>query len=150
MTRGALAAQRDLLTAVLDTLVPAGGDFPGAGAVALDHVLAMAAASADLESLLARGLELVEETARAAGAPGFTRLGADERETVLERVERSDAGFFETLVRQTYDGYYGHPTIVARLGLDPGPLHPRGHQVEVLDAPDLSRLIARGPLYRLA
>jgi hypothetical protein len=145
-----LTAQRDFLAAVLDTLVPASGDFPGAGAVALDHVLAMAAASADLETVLARGLELVDDAARGASAHGFARLGADERETILKSVERSHVEFFETLVRHTYDGYYGHPAIVTRLGLDPGPLHPRGHQVEALDAPDLSRVIARGPLYRRA
>ena len=150
MTGGALAEQGELLAAVLDTLVPASGDFPGAGAVALDHVLATAAASADREALLVRGLELIEETARAAGVPGFARLGADERETILKSVERSHADFFEALVRHTYDGYYGHPTIVTRLGLDPGPLHPRGHEVETLDAPDLARVIARGPLYRRA
>ena len=57
---------------------------------------------------------------------------------------------FEALVRHTYDGYYGHPNIVARLGLDPGPLHPRGHRIESRDAPDLARVIARGPLYRRA
>ena len=148
MTQGGLTAQRDLLAAALDTLVPADGGFPGAGAVALDHLLATAGASAGLESLLARGLALVEATARAAGAAGFARLGPGERETVLQRVERSDAEFFEALVRHTYDGYYGHPTILTRLGLDPGPLHPRGHQIEALDTPDLSRVIARGPLYR--
>jgi Gluconate 2-dehydrogenase subunit 3 len=150
VTAGALTAQRDLLAAVLDTLVPAGGDFPGAGAVALDHVLATAAASADLESLLVRGLELIEATARAAGVPGFARLGVDECETILKSVERSHVDFFEALVRHAYDGYYAHPMIVTRLGLDPGPLHPRGHQIEALDAPDLSRVIARGPLYRRA
>jgi hypothetical protein len=150
VTTASLAAQRDLLTAVLDTLVPAAGDFPGAGAVAVDHVLARAAESNDLASLLALGLEKVEERARRAGAPEFRRLGPDDRETVLRDVERAHADFFEALVRQTYDGYYGHPTIVARLGLDPGPLHPRGHRIESRDAPDLARVIARGPLYRRA
>lgn len=150
MTAASLAAQRDLLTAVLDTLVPAAGDFPGAGAVAVDHVLAIAAESADLASLLALGLQKVEEAARSAGAPEFGRLDADGRETVLRHVEREHVDVFEALVRHTYDGYYGHPNIVARLGLDPGPLHPRGHRIESRDAPDLARVIARGPLYRRA
>jgi hypothetical protein len=55
VTRQTLAARRDLLALVLDTLVPASGEFPGAGAVALDHVLAVAAASADAERLLPTG-----------------------------------------------------------------------------------------------
>jgi hypothetical protein len=150
VTGEAVAARRDLLALVLDTLVPADDGFPGAGAMAVDHVLAMAAASADFDRLLADGLRAVEAASPAGGAAGFGTLGSDEREHVLRRVERSHAEFFEALVRHTYDGYYSHPTIVARLGLEPGPLHPRGHRVEAADLPDLSRVIARGPTYRPA
>src|SRR6185369_4571612 len=114
MTRPALAAQRDLLVVVLDTLVPADAAF------------------------------------RAAGATALASLSVDGREAVLRRVEQSHAAFFEALVGHTYDGYYSHPTVIARLGLDPSPLHPRGHRVETVDAPDLARVAARGPLYRRA
>jgi len=145
-----LAARRELLVLVLDALIPAGSGFPGAGAVALDHVLGAGAASADLESLLSRGLQALEDTARADGAAGLAALSPDERENVLRRVEAAQAEFFEALLRHTYDGYYGHPTVIARLGLDPRPVHPRGHQVESVDMPDLARVAARGPIYRPA
>jgi len=148
VTPGALDARRDVLALVLDTLVPASGDFPGAGAVALDHVLGVAAASAELESLLSRALEAIDEAARIGGVGGFARLGPEDRENALRRVEQSHAELFEVLVRHTYDGYYGHPTVVARLGLDPSPLHPRGHRTETADGPDLARVTARGPIYR--
>jgi hypothetical protein len=150
MTEDALAARRDLLTAVLDTVVPASDGFPGAGAVALDHVLTMAAAAAGLERLLSDGLRAVEEAARSAHAAGFASLSDDDRENVLRRVEQSQAEFFEALVRHGYDGYYSHPTVTARLGLDAGPPHPRGHRVEATELPDLTRVTARGPLYRRA
>ena len=75
-------------------------------------------------------------------------LSPDDRESVLRRVEQSHAELFEALVRHTYDGYYSHPTVIARLGLDAGPLHPRGHRVEAVDLPDLARVTARGPIYR--
>ena len=143
-----LAARRDLLTAVLDTLVPAGDGFPGAGTVALDHVLGVAAASADLESLLVRGLQAVEGYAQGAG--GFAALDPDAREHVLRRVEGEHTELFAVLVRHTYDGYYSHPTVIARLGLDPGPVQPRGHRPEPIEMPDLARVTARGPLYRRA
>ena len=145
-----LAARRDLLAALLDALLPPGGAFPGAGAVAPDHVLAVATASADLESLLSRGLDATEETARASGAVGLLALGADDRERVLHRVEAAHPEFFEALVRHTYEGYYSHPTVIAQLGLDPRPPHPHGHRVEPVDIPDLARVTARGPLYRPA
>ena len=144
-----LAARRELLAAVLDTLVPGGDAFPGAGQVALDYVLAVAAASADLDSILSRGLQVVQETARAGGSD-FASLTPDDREHVLRRVERSRPELFEALARQTYDGYYSRPAVIARLGLDPGPLHPRGHRVQAVDLPDLARVVARGPIYRRA
>ena len=150
MTPEPLGAQRDVLALVLDALVPASGGFPGAGAVALDHVLAMAAASADVERLLSAGLRAVEEASQAVGAAGLASLSVDDRENVLRRVEQSHAEFFEALVRRTYDGYYSHPTVIARLGLDASPLHPRGHRVEAVDLPDLARVRARGPIYRPA
>ena len=82
------------------------------------------------------------------GVGGFARLGPEDRENALRRVEQSHAELFEVLVRHTYNGYYGHPTVVARLGLDPSPLHPRGHRTETADGPDLARVTARGPIYR--
>ena len=91
MTQEIVAARRDLLALVLDALVPASGGFPGAGTLALDHVLAMAAASVELERLLSDGLRAVEAAGRAAGVAGFASLNADDRETVLRRVEQSHA-----------------------------------------------------------
>ena len=48
-----LAGHRTLLAEVLDTVVPPSGQFPGAAAVALDHVLTVAGGSAALDALLA-------------------------------------------------------------------------------------------------
>ena len=142
MSTGPLAARRDLLALVLDTLVPAGDGFP-AGSVALEHLLAMAAASPEVASMLERGLQAIDEAARA-----FGRLGADDRERALGDVERTHAPLFDALVRHTYDGYYSHPAVLARLGLEPGPVQPRGHRIESTELPDLGRVITRGPIYR--
>jgi hypothetical protein len=54
------------------------------------------------------------------------------------------------LVRHTYDGYYSHLTVIARLGLDANAPHPSGHRVEVVELPDLARISARGAIYRRA
>jgi hypothetical protein len=132
----------------LDTLVPPGDGFPGAGAVALDHVLAMAAASADLERLLSHGLQAVEEASRANDAAGLASLSVSDRASVLRRVEHAE--FFEPLVRYTYGGYYSHPPVIAGLGLNASPPHPRGHRVEAVDLPDLAGVSVRGPIYRHA
>lgn len=140
-----LSAERALLIPILDALVPPSGDFPGAGTVALDHILAAAATSLDLDALLCRALHAIAE---AAGADRFASMSGDDRETVLRRVEESQPEAFATLVRHTYFGYYSHPTVITALGLDPTPVHPRGHHPDPLDPPDLARVTKRGPIYR--
>lgn len=150
MSRERLEARRPLLVAVLDTLVPAGEGFPESGALALDHVLAIAGASAEAASRLGLALDAIEEAARAGGVRDFAGASATEREDLLRRVERSHPDAFEALVRHTYDGFYTHPATIARLGLEPGPVQPRGHRIEPAPLPDLARVSARGPIFRRA
>ena len=150
MTPERLEAKRDLLISVLDTLIPADEEFPESGALALDHVLAIAGASAEAGSLLARALEAIEEAAAGGEARGFAGSSVTQREELLRRVERSHPEAFEALVRHTYDGFYSHPATIARLGLEPGPVQPRGHRIEPAALPDLARVAARGPIFRRA
>ncbi|MGH7306250.1 MAG: gluconate 2-dehydrogenase subunit 3 family protein [Candidatus Rokuibacteriota bacterium] len=150
MTPAPLEARRSVLIGVLDSLVPPGERFPESGALALDHVLAIAGASAEAGSLLARALDAIEETARGGDGRGFAALPVAEREDLLRRVERADPEAFDALVRHTYDGFYSHPATIARLGLEPGPVQPRGHRIEPAPVPDLARVAARGPMYRRA
>jgi hypothetical protein len=150
VTQERLVAKRDVLTLVLDTLVPAAEEFPESGALALDHILAMAAASAEVGLLLSHALEAIEEATQAGGARGFAGLSAEQREDVVRRVERSHPEPFEALVRHAYDGFYSHPATITRLGLEPGPVQPRGHRIEPAALPDLTRVVARGPIYRRA
>ncbi len=147
MTGPILAARRGLLAAVLDVLVPAGDGFPGASAVALDHVLGVAAASPDLDRLLSAGLGAVEA---AAGGADLAALDAGARETLLRGVEAAHPTFFDALVRHVYQGYYSHPAIVTTLGLDPRPPQPHGHRIEWREEMDLSRVVARGRIFRSA
>lgn len=150
MTQDRLTPRLDLLIRVLDTLVPSEKGFPESGALAVDHVLALAAASGEAEALLARALDAVESGARALDPAGFAALSPDRREELLRNVERQHPAPFEALVRHTYDGFYSHPATVARLGLPPGPVQPRGHPIEDAPLPDLARIRARGPIYRRA
>jgi hypothetical protein len=140
-----LSAERGLLIPILDALVPPSGDFPGAGTVALDHILAAAAASPELDALLCRALHAI---GAAAGPNRFASMSEDDRETVLRQVEQSQPEAFAAVLRHTYYGYYGHPTVITALGLDPAPVQPRGHQPDPLEPPDLARVTLRGPIYR--
>jgi hypothetical protein len=150
VTRAKLAAKRELLVSMLDTLVPPSGDFPESGALAVDHVLAVADASAEAGALLWQALEAIEEAARGGEARGSAGLSLARREDLLRQVERSHPEAFDALVRHTYDGFYSHPATITRLGLEPGPVQPRGHRIENAPVPDLGRVVGRGPIFRRA
>ena len=150
MSRERLLAKRSLLIAVLDTLIPAGEGFPESGALALDHVVAIADASAQAGALLSHALDAIDAAARRDGTRAFERLSVAEREDALRRVESSDPQAFDVLVRHAYDGFYSHPATTTRLGLEPGPVQPRGHRIEPAALPDLTRVAGRGPIYRQA
>src|SRR5437764_14700587 len=89
-------------------------------------------------------------SARVGNFLGFSELVYVQREVLLRRVERTLPEPFEALVRHTYDGFYSHPATITRLGLEPGPVQPRGHRIEPTALPDLARVAARGPIYRRA
>lgn len=141
--------QRRALAAVLDALVPpsADGRLPGAGEIGLAREIeeklgAMCAFTArGLDALDALGLER-------SGAP-FASHSASERAELLNRHAASDPGFLPGLVFQVYCAYYQHPRVIAALGLEPRPPHPKGY---ALEQPDLDALLApvraRAKLYR--
>lgn len=137
------SVDRDLLAAVLDRLIPAGGGLPGGGAVAVDHVL-RAMRQADLAALLAA----VEQAPHSSD--GFTALPPAERDALLQRVEAAQPAAFERLVVQAYCGYYSDPAVLQGLGLDPRPPQPRGHLLEPFDPSLLERVRQRPPIYRQA
>jgi hypothetical protein len=150
VSRELLLAKRSLLVAVLDTLIPAGEGFPESGALALDHVVAIADASAQAGALLSRALDAIDLAARRDGTGAFERLSVAEREDALRHVESTDPQAFDALVRHAYDGFYSHPATTTRLGLEPGPVQPRGHRIEPAALPDLTRVAGRGAIYRQA
>ena len=53
-----------------------------------------------------------------------------------------------TLTFVAYVGYYQHPRVVAALGLEHRPPHPKGHEMEASDLTLLDPVRRRGKLYR--
>jgi len=143
------AAQCELLTSVLNRIVPAAGAFPGAGdldvASYLDRVVGQ---SATLKRLFAQGLVQITLTSQAQYAQPFTALLEGQRDAVLHHVEAMAPEFFEALVTHTYSGYYSQPTIARLLGMEGRPPQPRGHHLEPLDLSLLDNIKQRQPIYR--
>jgi Gluconate 2-dehydrogenase subunit 3 len=146
-----VASQQMLLSAVLNRLIPATDDFPGAGDLGIaSYVDTVVGCFADLRRLFAEGLTHIAMASQALEGQEFIALADDHKDAVLRQVETLHPTFFEALVQHTYSGYYSHPTVIRLLGLEARPPQPRGYHLEPLDFTLLDNVKQRGPLYRQA
>ena len=105
------SAQRDLLRAVLNRIVPAGGDLTAAGDLGVgDFVEEVAAETSVHRRLFIDGLVQIELAAAERGG-AFVTLAAAVQTDVLRAVESRSPAFFQALVTQTYRGYYTNETV---------------------------------------
>ena len=141
-------AQRSLVTAMLDRLIPRQGDHPGAGEIGVaDYLDGAVSASSQLRRIFSDGLISIQSTAAGHSAE-FGDLDAETQDEVLRTVESNYSDFFQRLVMLTYNGYYINPTALESLGLDPRPPQPRGYVVEAGDLSSLEAVVQRGQAYR--
>jgi hypothetical protein len=144
-------AQRPVVTSMLNRIVPAGGDLPGAGDLDIASYLdAVIVPSTDLKRLFAEGVAQVEIASHTCYGRPFTELSGDQQDGILHEAESADPEFFAALVLHTYSGYYSHPRVIRLLGLDVRPPQPRGYDLEPLDPRLLDRVRQRRPMYREA
>ena len=150
MTDAALDdGQLALLSQVLDRIVPAHGDFPGAGGlVVAGYIEGVVGESAESRRLFADGLSQIESGCQTRHGVGFTKLPDDQRDEVLRQVETNAPRFFSELVQHTYSGYYTRPEIIELIGLEPRPPQPLGYRLEPGDLSLLENVRKRGKVYR--
>ena len=108
-------AQRLLLGATLNRIVPAQGDMPGAGDLGIAaFVESVAAGSAAKRRLLMDGLVQIELAAQERGG-SFATLSETAQNDAIRLVEETHPAFFQELVTQAYRGYYTDETVCSLL-----------------------------------
>ena len=141
-------SQLELVTAVLDRIVPPEDNMPGAGEAALEYVDRAVAGRADYRRLWGDGLARIEVAAWSGHKTRFVDLSREDQDAVLAQVDAEESHFFQLLVRETYAGYYSNPRVVALLGLEARPPQPRGHHVEQGSFDSLEKVRRRGAIWR--
>jgi Gluconate 2-dehydrogenase subunit 3 len=130
-------AQRELLTAALNRIIPAEDKFPGAGDLGLaDFVESVVAQNNQLRRLFTEGLAQVEITAAGREGKEFLELDDAARDETLREVEAQHPRLFEALVRQCYNGYYTNPQIFELVDyrrLGPGEYIPKPLEESLLE-----------------
>jgi hypothetical protein len=130
--------QGDLLTVLLNRIVPADGNMPAAGDIGvgryIDGVLA------DAPHLRRPILDVITEVqAAAAAAP----LSGDQLDHVLGAIEQRQKTSFDVLLQATYTGYYSHPQVLNAIGWTESGAHAEAFDVALLDS-----VKERGPIYK--
>jgi hypothetical protein len=143
------AVQRAILRAVLNCLVPARADLPGAGDLEVGaNIESSLAGSIRLRRVFLDGLaEIAISSKRQLDKP-FVELDSASQTEVLERVEREQPAFFGALVEHAYRGYYTLPAVHAAIGFESRPPQPLGHQLAAFEPALLDRQRQRTPFWR--
>jgi hypothetical protein len=144
--------QTTLLVAVLNRIVPATPEMPGAGdlgvAETIDRTLAAYPA---LRRLFNDGLVQIEvESGRQSdnNGTGFIALDGKQQDAVLQVVESASPAFFAALVDHTYRGYYTHPRVYRAIDYAHRPPQPLGHELPMFDPAVLEQQRQRAPFWR--
>jgi hypothetical protein len=135
-----------VLASVLDEIIPprADGRLPGAGALGLARYIESALCKTpDQQGMVAQGLSDLEGIAQKRHGATFAALSAREKRDLL------DEQIFVSLVMfHAYVGYYQDPRVVAVLGLEQRPPHPKGYEMAANDLTLLDPVRSRPKLYR--
>ena len=141
-------AQRELLDAVLDRIIPTEGNRPGAGALGIgDFVEGVAVGEPGLTRLFIQGLAAIEIAADERGSGGFAALSAEAQDDALRSVEASNTNFFEQLVLQVYNGYYTNLTVFESIGYSLPSVPSPGAKLDLLDESLLEAQRQRPPFW---
>ena len=110
-------AQRDLLTAILNCIIPAEGEYPSAGDLQIsDFVEEAISPNPKLRSIFTAGLAQTEIAAAKQTNAKFTQIDRAKQETVLKEIQAQNPAFFDLVLRQCYNGYYTNPRIQDLMG----------------------------------
>ena len=141
-------AQIELVTEVLNRIIPANEELPGAGEIAVNFLDEVVGGSPRLKRILHHGLSQIEVCAYRMYTKDFPSLSCEQMHAVLRQVEVDEGEFFDLLVRQTYNGYYTDPRIVELLGLEARPPQPLGHREDQGNITLIETVKNRGIVYR--
>ena len=142
-------SQRQLLNAVLNRIVPAQGDRPGAGDLGIAAFVEQAAAKTPgLTRMFNEGLNTILVAASKSQPGGFLAMADAEQDDTLLQVESSSPEFFDQLVQQAYNGYYISAQVFDAIGYDRSGAPGEGAQPALMDESLLETQRRREPFWR--
>ncbi len=142
-------AQREILAAVLNRIIPGQGNRPSAGDLGVAVFVERTAAGAPGPTrLFNEGLNAIDVAASKAHSGGFLGMPDEAKDDTLRAIEESYPVFFDQLVQQTYDGYYTDTRIFDVIGYNVPTPPVAGAPPKLLDDSLLKKQRQRAPFWR--
>ena len=146
--------QNDLMCAVLNRIIPASGDFPGAGdSVVIDYIDDVVGRSPELKRIFSDGLVQIQRGSQSDYQADFIAIRDEDKDVLLRKIEFENPGFFQQLIKYTYIAYYSDRNIIRLLGLEVRPPQPEGYHLDQMSDSSILEKVKkvknRGPIYRI-
>ena len=139
------------LAFVLDEIIPPGidGRLPGAGEVGLAaHIEEAVVQTPGLALVSEPGLSALQELARGRGCGRLEELPKTDRAEMMAELAAKDPAFVSTVFFHACIGSYQNGRVLAALGIEPRPPHPKGYEMDAGGLELLDAVRARGKMYR--
>jgi hypothetical protein len=141
-TRSLTDAERAVLRAVMDRLIPPIDELPGAGAMGLvPEIEAMARQHGAFHRALTGLLD-------GLAAEGFTTVHVSVQDDAIRAFEKMQPVLFEALLEVVYLAYYADERVHRRIGWRSGALQPQGFELPPFDEAILGETRQRKPFWR--
>ena len=134
----------DVLSAMLDRLIPTVDDLLPAGQMGLaTDVIRLAGRQDRFWGLFSRAME-----AFVSQNPSYVVLDDDEQDRALRLFEADSPGYFRVLLDIAYIVYYKDSAVNQRIGWEGRPPQPDGHVMAPWDESVLEKIRKRTPFWR--
>jgi hypothetical protein len=136
---------------VMDRLIPAVDDLPGAGTMGLlEDVERMAAEHERYRKSIARFLDALSMDMSVEAEGGFLALTGEQQDEAIRDIEESLSKEFANVLEVVYISYYSNTDVHARIGWRTGPLQPLGFSLPPFNESVLEKVKQREPFWRQA
>jgi Gluconate 2-dehydrogenase subunit 3 len=142
-------AQRELLRAAMDQIIPAGDGMPAASEVGgVDYLDRLSRHDSDIRADLERSLTAVQQLCRQQQGNDFTAISQEARLETLKRLEKQQPDTFASLRDYVYESYYTQPQVWKLIGYEFYPTNAAGPKMKPFDESVLAKVRKMPKLYR--
>ena len=144
-------AERELLRAAMDHMVPAGDGMPAASAVGgVDYLDRLARQASDIKADLERSLTTLQQFSSQQLGKDFIAVSQGDQLEALKKLEKQQPETFASLRDYVYESYYTQPQVWKLIGYEFYPTNTAGPRMEPFDESVLAKVKKMPKLYREA